>query len=60
MSHHPIPGTDAINFTYADSRKTRLKNWGNKQVAGRRCLTAETKLRRRCLTAETKLRPKIE
>jgi hypothetical protein len=30
-SHDPIPGTDAINFTYADGRKTKLKNWGNKE-----------------------------
>jgi hypothetical protein len=32
MSHHPIPGTDAINFTYAEGRKTKLKNWGNKEM----------------------------
>ena len=31
MSHDPIPGTGAINLTYADDRKTKLKNWGNKE-----------------------------
>jgi hypothetical protein len=29
MSHHPIPGTVAINFNYVDGRKMKLKNCGH-------------------------------